>query len=304
MSLQCLHGVLPPITTPFTVCGKVDEAALVSNVERYNTCGLSGYVVFGSNGEAVHLNGEERRRVLAAVRRAAAPKHGIVAGINELSTAATQDAVQWAADGGADIALVITPYFYKGAMEQEVLYRFFVDVADQSPLPILAYNVPQNTGVTLAPATLARLAEHPQIVGCKDSSGNLGALADTVRRCPAEFRVLVGNAAIFYSALTMGATGAVLAVACAAPRPSVDIFEAVSAGHHGVARQLQDRLAPLGTLVTAELGIAGLKACLDAAGWHGGLPRRPLLPLEAPQRKRLVQVMQDCGFYEAVQGAP
>ncbi len=292
-----LAGILPPITTPFDEKGDLDLGALERNLERYNAAGLAGYVAFGSNGEAVHLEPAERRRVLAAVRRAAAPGLTVVAGINELATRAAIAAVREAADAGADAALVITPYFYKGAMSQEVLRSFFLEVADASPLPVLAYNVPQNTGVAIAPATLAELAAHEGIVGVKDSAGNLEALAETVRLAPASFQVVVGNAGILYPALAMGATGAVLAVACVAPEATVELYGAVRAGDHGRARELQQRLAPVANLVTAGLGVAGLKAALDLAGFAGGAPRRPLPRLGAGARDRLVAVMGASGLF-------
>lgn len=296
-NLDFLDGVLPPLTTPFTADGGIDEAALVANIEHYNSTGLSGYVVFGSNGEAVHLSPEERRRVLQVVKRSAAPSMGIVAGVNEQSTRATRLALEEVARGGADVALVITPYFYKGCMDQRLLRTFFLDVAEAAPLPIVLYNVPKNTGVNLAPETVAELSQHPRIVGCKDSSGNVGALASAVRQCAAEFRLLVGNAAVFYPALCMGACGAILAVACAAPEAAVALYAAHRDGDHPAARAWQDRLAPLGTLVTATHGIAGLKACLDLAGLEGGAPRRPLLPLGPQERRQLRQAMVVSGLY-------
>lgn len=293
---------MPPLTTPFRDGETLDEAALVANIERYNRAGhdalgLSGFVVFGSNGEAVHLDGGERRRVLARVKEAAAPGKGIVAGINEQSTLAARRALEEAARGGADVALVITPYFYKGSMDQGTLKAFFLALADDTPLPILLYNVPKNTGVHLAPETVAELSRHPAIVGCKDSSGDLGALASTVRQSTPGFRSLVGNAAIFYPALCMGARGAILAVACAAPDAAVALFAAHRRGDHDAARREQDLLAPLGTMVTTTLGIAGLKACLDLAGFAGGAPRHPLLPLSETQSQHLRRGMEASGLF-------
>lgn len=296
-----LQGVLPPLTTPFDAQGAVDEEALEANVEGYNACGLSGYVIFGSNGEAALLDAEERRRILRRVRRSAKPGMGLVAGIHQQSTLGARRALEQAAQDGADMALVITPYFYKGSMGQPVLEQFFLDVAEDSPLPIVLYNIPQNTGVTLAPETVGRLSRHRHIVGCKDSSGNLGALASMVRQSDDDFRVLVGNAAIFYPALALGADGAILAVACVAPKPSVALYRAFKEGDHDGARRWQDRLAPLGTLVTATYGIAGLKACLDAAGWRGGSPRPPLQALPADDLPRLQQTMTDSGFFAALE---
>lgn len=295
-----LTGILPPITTPFDAEGDLDTGALAANVERYNETGLAGYLAFGSNGEAVHLSADECHRVLETLSRTAATGRAVVAGVNEQSTAAAIEATRRAADAGAGAALVITPYFYKSAMTQDVLRHFFEEVADASPLPVLAYNVPQNTGVTLAPCTLGKLARHQNLIGVKDSSGNQGALSDTVRRTPDDFTVLVGNAGILYPALMMGAAGGILAVACVAPEACVELYRAATGGDHDRARELQHRLAPLAGLVTAELGVPGLKAAAGLAGLAGGPPRAPLRPIDRKQRQRLAAVMRDSGFFESV----
>src|SRR5215216_717410 len=225
-----LNGILPPLTTPFDTEGSVDTEALRRNIERYNETGLAGYVALGSNGEAVHLTPDERTRVIETIRSAAPPAHTVIAGVNEFSTRAAIESARSAAGAGADCALVVTPYFYKSHMTQTALAAFFTEVADASILPLLIYNVPQNTGVLIEPATVAKLASHENIVGVKDSSGNFGALAETIRLAPAEFKVMVGNGGIFYASLLSGATGAVLAVACAVPRACVDLYEAARAG--------------------------------------------------------------------------
>ena len=292
-----LAGVLPPLTTPFDEQGDLDLDALAFNVERYNETGLAGYLAFGSNGEAVHTSSEERDRVLETVRRSAAPGHAVVAGINELSTREAIAATRRAADAGADAALVITPYFYKSAMSQDLLRGFFLEVATSSPLPVLIYNVPQNTGVVFQPQTIASLAEHANIVGVKDSSGNLSALADTVRLAPDDFIVLVGNAGIFFPALTMGATGGILALSCVAPAACVEMQSAAEAGNHDRAVELQRLLAPLAQMVTVELGISGLKAALDLAGFRGGSPRSPLRPASDADRQRLAAEMKRTGLF-------
>lgn len=290
-------GILPPITTPFNDRGDVDLDALAHNIERYNAVSLTGFVAFGSNGEAAHLNAEEQHAVLTTVHRHASPGRLLVAGINQQSTRAAIAAIVRTADAGADAALVLTPYFYKGSMTQDVLRAFFLDVAEASPLPFVLYNIPQNTGVTLSSQTISELAAHPRIIGLKDSAGNLGALGETLRLVGEDFTVLVGNAGIFYPALMMGAHGAVLAVACLAPEVCVDILHATGNGEHERARELQQRLAPLGHLVTAGLGVAGLKASLDLAGWAGGQPRRPLLGISEGERLGLREAMRKSGFF-------
>lgn len=297
MTAPELAGILPPITTPFDDRGDLDLAALERNLERYNAAGLAGCLAFGSNGEAVHLEPAERRAVLAAVRRRAAPGMTVVAGVNELSTRAAVEATREAAGEGADAALVITPYFYKSAMSQATLSAFFLAVADAAPLPILVYNVPQATGVVVAPATIAALAAHERIVGVKDSSGDQGALAETLRLAPDGFRVLVGNAGILYPSLLMGAAGAVLAVACVAPEAVVELFAAARSGDHARALELQRRLSPLARLVTAELGVAGLKAALDLAGFAGGRPRGPLRAVGVQERQRLAAALRESGLF-------
>jgi 4-hydroxy-2-oxoglutarate aldolase len=294
--LHC-KGILPPVTTPFDGGGEVDFEGLRHNVARYNETGLAGYVALGSNGEAVHLTLEEQTRVIETIRQAALPHQTIIAGINELSTHAAIAATRRAADAGADAALVITPYFYKSRMTQAALINHFITVAASSPLPVFLYNVPQNTGVVIDPATIAQMAEHPQIAGVKDSSGNFGALAETLRRAPAGFNVMIGNGGILYPSLLMGGTGAILAVACAAPRACVELYNATLAGDQTLARDLQNRLAPLSQVVTAGLGVAALKAAMGLNGFVGGHPRAPLVPLDETELARVRAVMRDTGLF-------
>jgi 4-hydroxy-tetrahydrodipicolinate synthase len=294
--LHC-QGILPPLTTPFDGDGEVDFEGLRRNVARYNEAGLAGYVALGSNGEAVHLTREEQARVIETIKQTARPEQTIIAGVNELSTRAAIAAVGRVAQAGADAALVITPYFYKSRMTQAALAEHFSAVADASPIPVLIYNVPQNTGVVIDPATIARLAEHPNVAGVKDSAGNFGALAETVRLAPDGFKVMVGNGGILYAALLMGAAGAILAVACAAPRACVELYDAAQAGDTARARDLQNRLAPLSQIVTAGLGVAGLKAAMALDGFVGGEPRAPLAPLGEAERERLRAVMRDTGLF-------
>lgn len=290
-----LDGILPPITTPFDGADEVDVDALRRNLERYEAVDLAGYVVFGSNGEAVHLDATERAQVLRTVR--SATRKTVVAGVNALSTRMAVDEAARVADLGADAALVITPYFYKGAMDHGALHAFFAEVAAAAQLPILAYDVPQNTGVVVPPETRAALADVPRIIGIKDSSGDLPRMTETLARCPDSFRVLVGNAGILVDALYAGAAGAILAVACLCPEACTAIHRACREGAFDEARALHDRLAPVGRMVTAELGVAGLKAALDLAGFSGGAPRAPLQPLTRPAHGRLRRTLAESGFF-------
>jgi 4-hydroxy-2-oxoglutarate aldolase len=301
MGKPILSGIFPPVTTPFDESAAVNYDALSSNIARYNETGLAGYVALGSNGEAVHLTTDERRRVIETIKRAAKSGQTIVAGVNELSTRAAVDASRAAADCGADAVLVITPYFYKSSMTQEALAGHFTEVGDHSPVPVLIYNVPQNTGVVIEAATIAALAKHQNIAGVKDSSGNLGAISETMRRAPEDFDVMVGNGGILYPSLMMGATGAVLAVACAAPRVCVDLYEAVKVGDHTKARELQNRLAPLSHIVTAGLGVPGLKFAMETLGYAGGFPRAPLNPISDSDKEKIKSVIRKTGLFPEVE---
>ena len=292
-----LSGILPPITTPFNARGEVDYGALASNIERYNTTGLAGYVALGSNGEAVHLAADERRRVLETVKRAATSHHTIIGGVNELSTRAAIESSKAAADCGADAVLVVTPYYYKSRMTQDALAAHFTEVAEHSPVPVLIYNFPQSTGVVIESQTIASLAGHPNIVGLKDSAGNMGALSETARLAPPSFAVMTGNGGILYTSLMMGAAGAILGVACAAPRPCVELYEAARAGDHQRARELQNRISPLSQTVTAVLSVPGLKAAMDILGFAGGFPRAPLSPVSDADRDRIRTVIRNTGLF-------
>lgn len=291
------NGIFPPLTTPFDAEGNVDYEGLKRNIAQYNDTGLRGYVALGSNGEAVHLTADERLRVIETIRQSAAPSHTIVAGVNEFSTRATIDSVRRVADAGADAALVITPYFYKSHMTNGALAAFFTDVANDSPLPVFIYNVPQNTGVVIDSATIAKLGEHRNIIGVKDSSGNFGALADTINHAPEGFKVMVGNGGILYPSLLMNAVGAILAVACAAPRACVDLYSAVQSGDHTKARELQNRIAPLSHVVTAGLGVAALKVAMEMGGFTGGPPRAPLARLSEADKERVRAVARKTGLF-------
>jgi 4-hydroxy-2-oxoglutarate aldolase len=151
--------------------------------------------------------------------------------------------------------------------------------------------------VVIEPATIAALAEHQNIVGVKDSSGNMAAISDTLRRTPSSFAVMTGNGGILYPSLLMGARGAVLGVACAAPRACVELYEAVKAGDHTRARELQNRLAPLSHAVTAQFGVAGLKAAMEMTGLAGAATRAPLTRISDADRDKIRTVLRETGLF-------
>ena len=292
------NGIFPPIPTLFDDGGQVDLGALGANIARWNQTGLAGYVALGSNGEAPLLGADESMAVVQTIRKAMAPGMVLIAGAGRESTRDTTTACRMAADAGAEAVLVITPWFYKRAMNGDVLRVHFETVADTSPVPVLLYNMPANTGVNLPASTVAQLAQHPNIVGIKDSAGDIGQLAAIIRSTPDDFVVMVGNTGAFLPGMLLGATGGILALANVAPGQTVALYQAGQAGQLDEARVLNERLVPVGVAVTATYGIAGLKAALDMLGYAGGRPRPPLLPASPEAVDDIRQILETAGLLE------
>jgi len=282
-----LSGVFPALTTPFDADGQVSLPDLKHNFHKYNGTDLAGYVVMGSTGESVLLSKTEMENVLATARDAASRDKKLIAGTGAESTAETIERTKHAAQLGYHAALVKTPYYYKPMYKPEVYVAHYCRVADASPIPVLLYSVPQFTGVALEPPEIAKLAEHPNIIGIKDSAGNVHRVAETIGSVPPAFQVLVGSAATVYPSLTIGARGAILALASALPEKCVALYELFRQGHHEKARELQGMLLKASKLIVSECGIAGVKYVMDQRGYRGGLPRLPLAPLHDEQKKRL-----------------
>ena len=272
-----LAGVYPPIATPFDAGGDVDRRALAANVARYAEQGVRGVVALGSNGEAPLLDEPESDAVIAAAREALPADRLLIAGTGRESTRATLDASRRAAGLGADAVLVRTPSYFKPRMTPSALVAHYTAIADAAGVPVLLYNYPAVTGITLTPDTVGRLARHPNIVGIKETSTDAAQIAAYVDASRGEaFTVLAGSAPAFYAALCLGASGAILAAACVVPRACVALLTAFSRGDHEKARDLQRRMIPIAAAVTSGYGVAGLKLAMDIAGYHGGLPRPPL----------------------------
>ena len=291
-----ITGVYPPIVTPFDDQHGLDLEALAANIRKWNDTGLKGYIVAGSNGEGALLEFEEVVEALRVARKAASADKLIIAGTGRQSTEATVRLTRAAADVGADAALVMTPFFYGRQMTPSALTRHFEALADTSSVPILIYNVPKFTHLNIAPETVAHLASHENIVGIKDSAGDIGQIIDLLRLCPPDFDILIGNGPAFFSGLQAGASGGILALANVAPRQCVAIWRLVGEGRHDEAREIHYRIMPVGRAVTSGYGIPGLKAALDLLGYHGGSPRPPLLPADQDTREAMRQILVEAGL--------
>jgi 4-hydroxy-2-oxoglutarate aldolase len=289
------EGVYPPVPTPF-VDGEVAHDKLAENLARWNQTDLAGYVVLGSNGEAVYLSEDERAAVMSTARKAIPGDKLFIVGTGAESTKATIERTRTAAEAGADAALVITPCYYRGQMTGEALRHHYFALADASPIPILLYNVPKFTGLDLSAETILELAQHPNISGIKDSGGNVAKLGAVIGAAPDHFEILAGSGGFFYPALVLGAVGGVLALANVAPDQCCQIHQATCKGQYGQAQELQLQMIPLNAAVTARFGIPGLKVALDLLGYYGGEPRSPLSPPNPDQIEEIRRILKAAGL--------
>jgi len=288
-------GVFAALTTPFhNHAIALDK--FKDNLSRYNETELAGYVVLGSTGEAVLLRDEEAEAMVKEAKATAAPTKKIIVGTARESTQATIDITNRMAELGADAALVKPPYYYKSQLTQDVLRRHFLSVADKVRIPIIIYNIPQNTGIAITPALLIELSHHPHIAGVKDSSGVLSNLTEALPRAAADFSFLIGAGNVFLPGLIMGASGGVLAAASAVPALWTKLYALFQAGRLDEARKLQLDLVPLNRLLTQTLGIPAIKYSLDLLGFYGGPPRPPLLPLEEQGKAEVKRELERLGL--------
>jgi 4-hydroxy-tetrahydrodipicolinate synthase len=284
-------GVFAALTTPFAADDSVAIAHLKQNIQRYNATGLAGYAVQGSTGESVLLSRAEWDSVLVAAKEAASPQKKLLAGTGVESTAETISRTKRAAELGYHAALVKTPYYYKPVYKPDVFIAHYRRVADASPIPVLLYSVPQFTGISLEAPEVAVLAEHPNIVGIKESSGHVQRVGEMIAAAPASFQVLTGGAGVLLPSLTVGAKGAILALASALPEKCAELYELTKRGQLETARELQRTLLRASKLIVSEFGIAGVKFVMDQRGYYGGVPRLPLLPLADAAKKRVLDLL-------------
>lgn len=290
-----LQGIFPPIPTPFEN-GHFAPHRLRENLSRLNETGLSGYVVLGSNGEAPLLSRTEKLEIVRVARRTIPTEKRMIVGAGMESTETTAVFTMQVADLGAEAALVLTPFFYRESMSHEALRRHFEKIAEASPIPILIYNVPKFTNLNVSVSLVAQLAQHENIIGMKDSAGNLSQLLEFREKTPEDFQILLGSDAIFFAALAHNFRSAILALANVAPRELVELQRLVDNNQWEAAQGLANKLAPVGRLIISRLGVPGLKAALDELGYFGGTPRPPLLALEEPARLEIREVLRQAGL--------
>uniref|UniRef100_A0A8C5IBT5 4-hydroxy-2-oxoglutarate aldolase, mitochondrial n=1 Tax=Junco hyemalis TaxID=40217 RepID=A0A8C5IBT5_JUNHY len=283
-----LGGIFPPLATPFSPTQEVDYAQLEGNLRRYARIPFRGLVVLGSNGEYPYLASREKVEVVSCVRRALPRDRLLLAGSGCESTQATIELTVSMAEAGADVALVVTPCYYRGAMTTAALIHHYTEVGDASPIPVVLYSVPANTGLDLPMEAVTTLAQHPNIIGIKDSGGDITRMGLMVHKTRQEdFQVLAGSAGFLLASYAVGASGGVCALANVLGDPLCQLDHLCRTGQWQEARDLQHRLIEPNTAVTRRFGIPGLKKAMEWFGYYGGPCRAPLAPLSPAQVEEL-----------------
>ena len=289
-----LRGIFPPVVTPFQRGGRaVDEVRLRKNLAKYGGIGLGGIVVAGSTGEAPYLTERERLRLVDIAREIIRPPEVLIVGTGLESTAETLRLSREAIARGADALLILTPNYYKARMDAKAQITHYRTLGDKLRRPIIIYRIPQFTGIHLEIEAIASLSRHPNVVGLKESSGDITFVKGVLRSVAPEFRLLVGSIQILLEALRAGAAGAVLGQANFAPELCVAVYEAFRAGRMKAAAEMQQRLMPLAQKIAVPYGVAGIKAALDLSGYTGGDPRPPLVPLDSPARRNVAAALKE-----------
>jgi 4-hydroxy-tetrahydrodipicolinate synthase len=292
MARMNLEGIFVPHITPFTREGELDEEALRKCIRFWVDGGVSGLVPCGSNGEAPYLNREERRKIIEIVMEEAGGKVGVVAGTGSMSTRETILFTRDAKALGVDAALVVTPFYFKLSSRELIMhYKAVLEAVD---LPIVLYSVPKFTGFSLDPTVISQLAsEYENVVGVKDSGGNIGNIAETIRLAGDKISVLAGTADVVLSTLMLGGKGAVIAVANVFPKMCQSLYEAFKEGDYEKASILQGRLSYLNDVLVKKYNqLSTIKEALKLLGLPAGYPRSPALPLKDEERKEVEEALK------------
>lgn len=290
-----LKGIYPPLTTPF-IDDEISFDKFLENLIKYEMKILSGYVLFGSNGESVFLTRDEKLQLISTIRKHTNRK--IIAGTGLDSIKETISLTNDAAEAGADYALIITPSFFKSEMKHHTFLNYFTRVADSVMIPVILYNVPKFTGVNIEVETIVELSSHPNIIALKDSTEISSRISELAANVHPDFRLIVGTASVLFSGLSSGAVGGILALANIAPDECLQIYNLMREKNFERALEIQNRMIPVNKAVTAKFGVAGLKAAMDMMGYFGGHPRLPLEPLNEAQLIELKMILKKASLID------
>ena len=290
-----LAGIIPPLTTPF-IDDEVSTDKLLENISKYESHMLSGYVLFGSNGESIFLTREEKLKIIQTVREHT--HRTLIVGTGLDSIKDTISLCNEAAEIGANYALVITPSFFKSEMKHRTFLNYYTRVAESVMIPIVIYNVPKFTNVNIEVETIIELSSHPNIIGLKDSTENPSRISELSANVHSGFKLIVGTASVLYSGLLSGASAGILALANVAPDQCYKIYKFFKEREFDKALEIQNKMIPVNKAVTSKFGVAGLKAAMDLLNYFGGSPRLPLEPLNEAQQIELKIILKNASLID------
>jgi 4-hydroxy-tetrahydrodipicolinate synthase len=288
-----IKGIIPAMVTPLDENEKVNEQALRRIVNFLIDGGVHGLLVHGSQGEFYGFTAGEKRWVWEIVVDEVGGRVPIYAGTGAVTTREVLDLNRMAEDVGVDLVSVLTPFFVSPSEEE--LFQHFTTIADGTRLPVVLYNNPGRTGVNLSAGLVARLAEHPNIVGIKDSSGDLSLTCEMIRQSGDDFRVLMGRDSLIYAGLHHGAAGAIAATANVVPALVAEIYEAFQAGDLARSLRAQDKLAGLRQAFSLGSFPVVVKDAMNLVGLPAGPPLRPIRSLEGEAKRELRRVLREVG---------
>lgn len=288
-----LSGIYTPLPTSFDTAEKLSLGKIKENIKELSKYDLSGFLVLGSNGELVNLNDKEREQVYQAAREAIPPEKTFLAGTGCQSTRQTIELTRKAANAGADAVVVLNPFYYKGLMTKEALKSHYFAIADAASIPVVVYNMPANSGLDMDAETIISLSSHKNILGIKDSGGNITKMGEIKIDTEDDFKVLAGSAGFLLPALSIGATGGILALSNIAPQQCIDIYKNFIDGKIEAARKIQLSIIKLNNAVTRKWGIPALKEAMNQKGLYGGTARKPLLPVNGEVKEKIRKLIQE-----------
>ncbi len=291
-----LRGIIPAVITPFTPDERVDERAFRKVLNLLIDQGVHGLFPVGTGGEFSALSPDEKKRLMGVAVEEARGRVFVMPNVGAVTTAESVDLARHAEAVGCDAVSAVTPFFLKPS--QDELFEHYRAMCAAVKLPVLAYNIPERTGVSLSMATVARLARDvPNFVGIKDSTGDLSGSAEFLRACPPGFRVFMGRDTLIFGALLYNLAGAVAATANVAPGLAVGIYNAVQAGDLAKGRELQARLAPVRKLFTVASHPGGLKEAMLQLGMIDcARCRRPTLDPTPAQKAEVTAILREAGL--------
>ena len=288
---RMLSGIFAPTVTSFDANEEIDLDGFAKNVRAHLADGLAGVVLCGSTGEAALLSDNEREALVGAAREVVTKDRWLIVGTGAESTRQAVARCRTAKEAGADAVLVVAPHYYTPLMTEDALRAHYWRVADESPLPMVLYNIPKYAHFALSESLVADLAQHKNVIGIKDSSGALEMLKGYLRAQSDSFAVITGSGAGLQAGLAAGARGGILGVATFAAALTLEVFAAHKSGDVVRATAAQTRLTPMANVIVGKQGVAGVKAAMDHVGRCGGRPRMPLLPLTAAERAEMVAAL-------------